>query len=487
MAPPIQKAILRKALESPVFSKEILPKAPMSMYEGNTIYEEISSLIKRYYQTNRVVLTEDVLLTLAQDKLDRMRKSAEEQQKYFDEINSLYEIRDLRDDSVLDENIEKYIKKHMHLDLMQRALADLNNERTMEMVADEWKKIMLLDISGNKSDVINVLDDTALKEELLSSLQTDVVPTGFKSIDDITGGGLGKGEVGLMAQLSGAGKTLWLTNFTTSYVRQGYNVLFIALEELKNRMVLRFEQSLLQQTRNVILTGSALNKPNFDKMQNFIKTNRSRFGNLFFARFSPRTATPARIEQLISDTMIREGVPIDVVVIDYPDLLKNPNATGNESDDGGKLFEEIRRIAQEYNVVMWTASQLNRTARSAQIKTGEHIEGSVRKINAVELVLVGNQTEDEYNAGFTRLYVEKIRNRKEGNIERMLGFKVVGNAQTIKDYASESEAKQHMSIIEAAAEKFENSFKNKKKDNSGNTIDYAKEINQSLRNMRGEQ
>ncbi|AMB18676.1 DnaB helicase C terminal domain protein [Bacillus phage Eldridge] len=482
---PIQKAILRKAIESPLFSKEILPKAPMSMYDGNKVNEEISSLVKRYYQTNNTLLTEDALLTLTQEKLDRMRKDAAEQEPYFAAINELYEIRNQQDDAVLDENIEKYIKKHMHLDLMQRALAGLNDERTMEQVADEWKNIMLLDVSGKQQDVINLLDDTDGKKEQLSSLHTNVIPTGFKELDEITGGGLGKGEVGLHAHLSGSGKTLWLTNHAANYTRGGYNVLFIALEELKNRMVLRLEQALLRQPRSNILTGNQLNEENFNKMQDFIQNNRSHFGNLFFARYSPRTVTPAKIDQLISDTIIREGIPIDVVIIDYPDLLRNPQATGNESDDGGKLFEEIRRIAQEYNVVMWVASQLNRSARSAQIKTGEHIEGSVRKINAVEVALVGNSTEEEYNSGFTRLYMEKIRNRKEDNIKRMLGFKVVGNAQTIIDYRTEQEMKEHIQILEEAKDKLEQSFKSKKKDNSGNTIDYANEINQALHNMRG--
>lgn len=477
---------MRKAIESPLFSKEILPKAPMSMYEGNKVYEEISNIVKRYYQTNSAVLTEEALLTLTEEKLDRMRKDPQDQQEYFTVINQLYEIRDTQDDSVIDENIEKYVKKHMHLDLMQRALVSINDEKAMERVSDEWKEIMLLDISGKRQEVINIIDDADIKREELSSLHTNVIPTGFAELDEITGGGLGKGEVGLHAHLSGSGKTLWLTNLATNYTRRRYNVLFIALEELKNRMILRFEQAMLQQTRSNILTGSTLNVENFNKFQSFYQQNRQHFGNLFFARYSPRTATPAKIEQVISDTIIRQGVPIDVVVIDYPDLLRNPQATGNESEDGGKLFEEIRRIAQEYNVVMWAASQLNRSARSAAIKTGEHIEGSVRKINAVELVLVGNQSEDEYNAGYTRLYVEKIRNRKEGNIKRMLGFKVIGNAQTIIDYRTENEMKEHMQIIQESEEKFEKSFKNKKKGNDGVTIDFAEEMNQTLRSMRGE-
>jgi len=482
---PIRREILKKAIESPLFSKEVLPKAPLTIYDGHKVYEEISNIVKRYYQTNSTVLTEDALLTLTEDKLDRMRKDASEQQDYFNAINELYEIRNSADDSVIDENIEKYIKKHMRLDLMQRALATLNDEAAMERVDEEWKEIMLLDISGKKQEIINVLDDREYKKQVLSTLHANTIPTGFDSIDRLNGGGLAKGELGIILAVSGTGKTLVLTNLATNYTKLKFNVLFIALEELENRMVLKFEQSMLRQNKSNILNGSTLNEENFNKYQDFYEQNRAHFGNLFFARYSPRTVTPAKIEQLISDVTIRQGINIDVVIVDYPELLRNPHATGNEAEDGGKLFEEMRRIGQDYNVVMWTASQMNRTAYSAAIKTSEHMEGSLRKRNAAELVLAVNQTPEEFKAGFTRLYVDKLRNPPEGPFDKMLGFKVLGSAQSMMEYRNDMDRKEHEAILEEVVESMDKQYKGKKKENVP-TIDYAAEINSSLKNTRGE-
>ncbi|AIW03491.1 helicase DnaB-like [Bacillus phage Moonbeam] len=486
MSSPIRREILRKAIESPTFSKEILPKTPLTIYDGDKVFEEISNIVKRYYQTNGSVLTEEALLTLTEEKLDRLRRSATEQQDYFNVINSLYEIRDSHDDSVIDENIEKYIKKHMRLDLMQRALASINDEAMMDKVDKEWREIELLDITGKQNEIINIIDDVEAKREALSSLHANTIPTGFPDVDNLMSGGLAKGELGLILALSGTGKTLVLTNLATNYTKQKKNVLFIALEETQNRMILKFEQSMLRQNKSNILTGTALNEENFNKYQDFYKQNRQHFGNLFFARYSPRTVTPAKIEQLLSDIKIRQGIEVDVLLIDYPDLLRNPYATGNESDDGGKLFEEIRRICQDYNVLGWTAGQLNRTAYSAAIKTAEHMEGSVRKKNAVEFVGVVQQSEEEFRAGFTRLYIDKLRNTPEGPYEKMLGFKVVGSAQSMMPYRSDAERREHMAIIEEVQDNLEKSFKTKKKNNDGVTVDYAKEMNETLLNKRRE-
>lgn len=483
---PIQTAILRKAIQSSIFSKEVLPKTPLTVFDGNEIYKELSNIVKRYYQTNKDTLTEEALLTLTEDKLDRMKKDSQTQQTYFNTINELFNIRNNSDDEVIDEKIEKYIKKHMWMELLKKAAVSLDRDDVMEKVSDEWKEVMMLDISGKTQEIINVLDDTEYKRQALSTIYTNTVPTGFQAIDHLNGGGLAKGELGMIVAASGTGKTLMLTNLATNYTKLRYNVLFIALEELENRMILKFEQSMLRRSKSEILTGTALNEASFDAHQSFIKNNRDKFGNLFFARYSPRKITPAKIEQLISDVILRQGVTIDVVIIDYPELLRNPEATGNEADDGGKLFEEMRRIAQDYNVVMWTAAQMNRTAYSAVIRTSEHMEGSHRKKNTAEIVLTVNQTPEEYAAGFVRLFADKLRNPPEGPYDKMIGFKVVGSAQTVRDYRNEEEKREHIAVLEEADSKMEAGFKGKRKENKGGPApDYASEINSSIQRMRG--
>jgi replicative DNA helicase len=484
---PIQTQILKKALESHIFSKEVLPKSPLTIFDGNDIYKDLSNIIKRHYQSSKDMLTEEAFLTLTEDKLDRMKKDAETQQRYFNAIHELYTVRNSSDDEVIDEKIEKYIKKHMWMELLKKAAMSLDKDEVMEKVADEWKEVMMLDISGKTQEIINVLDDTEYKRQALSTIYTNTIPTGFQSIDHLNGGGLAKGELGMVVASSGTGKTLVLTNLATNYTKLKRNVLFIALEELENRMILKFEQSMLRVNKSTILSGAALNEETFTKHQDFIQRNRDKFGNLFFARYSPRKVTPAKVEQLIADVKLRQGVDIDVVIIDYPELLRNPASTGNEAEDGGKLFEEMRRIAQDYNVVMWTAAQMNRTAYSAAIRTAEHMEGSHRKKNAAELVLTVNQTPEEFAAGFTRLFADKVRNPPEGPFDRMLGFKVVGSAQTLRDYRSEEEKREHAAILEEVDSRMDAQFKGKKKkDNGGPAPDYAAEINNSIQRMRGQ-
>jgi len=462
---PIIKEILRKGVESPSFAKEILPLLPKSTLEENHMYVEISQVIQHFYKSNSSLATESTLLSLVEQKLDRQRADAEKQQKYYEAVSSLYEIRDMSDDSVIDESIEAHIKKHLRLDILKKSAMRLDDEEFQKKVIDDLRDVEALDVTGGQNEIFNVLYDEMEKRALLSAIQSNTISTGFRDLDRLNGGGLAKGELGLIAALSGSGKTLFMTNLATMYVKKGYNVLYVALEEKKDRMTLRFEQSMLSQTRGDIIDGDNLDEDKFKKRQAIYTKLKGKLGNLLFSRYSPQTITLAKIEQLLSDAMLRLGIPVDVLIIDYPELLRNPNATGNESDDGGKLFEEVRRVAQDFNVVTWAASQLNRSAYNAIIRTSEHMEGSVRKKNACELVLVVNQIPEEYKAGFLRLYADKVRNPPEGVYDKMLGFVVDGTRQLIRDYKfdegsgnqSSEEERAHKAVL-AEAENDDLSF-----------------------------
>ncbi|MGV3099171.1 hypothetical protein, partial [Streptococcus thoraltensis] len=187
---PITKQILRKAIESPVFSKEVLPITPLDIFEGNEVYKELSLIISRYYKANRKQLTEEALLVLVEEKLTKMRKDAETQQKYFNAVNDLYEVRDSSDNNVIDEKIEKHIRKYMRMELLKKAATNLDNESMMESLDEEWSRIQLMDISGKQQEIINVIDDAEYKRKVLATLNQNTIPTGFKAIDQLNSGGL---------------------------------------------------------------------------------------------------------------------------------------------------------------------------------------------------------------------------------------------------------------------------------------------------------
>lgn len=486
MEQPIMRAVLRKAIESPVFSKDILPKVPLTIFESEEIYKDICSTIKLYYQTNTKLLGEATLLTLTQDKLDRMKKPAEVQQEYFTKVHDIYDIIDSSDDSVIDEKIEEYIKRHMMIDLFKKGSMSLSNIEQLEKIVDEMKKTLILDVNTRGERNISIFKDRVHVYQKLQTLHQVTISTGFIEVDALCGGGLAKGELGLVVALSGTGKTTVLINLALNYVKKKYNVLFIALEETEERMYEKFYKAMLDFDKSFLFSGMAVNEDNWAKIDNALDKVEDNIGELIQRNYAPRTITPAKIEQILSDCILRDGINIDVVIVDYPELLRNPNASGNESEDGGRLFEEMRRIGREFNVVMWTAAQMNRTAMGAIVRTSEHMEGSVRKKNAAELVLAVNQSPEEREGGFMRLYADKVRNPPKGTFDKMIGLKYISGSNVIRNL-TEEQAREHKMILIEADNNAEQQFKGRRNREKGNdpVPDFANEINTSLQRKKG--
>lgn len=202
------KEILRKAIETPTFAKEILPMLPLTIFDNVDILKEISQAVTKYYKGTSNMLTEEALVTIVESKLDRMKKSPEVQQEYFNKISELYEIRNSQSNEVIDEEIEKYIKKHLYIEQIKKATLNINNESFMSKIDEEFRNITMLNVLGVEDEIINVIDDTEIKRRLLSTLNTNTISTGFPSIDYLNSGGLAKGELGMILALSGTGKCL---------------------------------------------------------------------------------------------------------------------------------------------------------------------------------------------------------------------------------------------------------------------------------------
>lgn len=455
----IHKQTIYKALGEPIFAKDVFSKLPPSEF-GDGSYKIIVRAINRYYKTNDQSLGENSLLTLVEERMTNENMSTEKQDEVLDAVHDLYKLDETdSDDEVISESIQKFVRRTLARETIMKAVnkGDISDDKVLIDLVDGLRDVLTTEVGGNSGEIIDFFEDTEKKLALFQSLQVNTYPTGFFAIDSVAGGGLARGELGLVIAPSGGGKTMWAVNQTRNYVRQGLNVLYLPLEEKLDRMLLRFEQVLAKVKKTALLENGEVNEPLFHMIQQSFEQLRSednpnQWGNLWIRKYKPQELTPSMLSQLISDVTIRKGKRVDVVMIDYPDLMKNPHFNGgNESDAGGKLYEDIRAIIQEYDVVGWALSQVNRSSYVQDIKNAGAIEGSKRKINAVELAFTINQTPEEFANGFLRVYLDKIRNNSGVSYDRIQYFKVIPETMEIRDETPE-EREQHMRLLEDTGE-----------------------------------
>lgn len=76
------------------------------------------------------------------------------------------------------------------------------------------------------------------------------------------------------------------------------------------------------------------------------------------------------------------------------------------------VARELRALAQEFNVVLWTATQTNREGARVRVITDTELGDSYGKIREADLGISFNQTLEEYEAGVMRGYILKARDAR---------------------------------------------------------------------------
>jgi hypothetical protein len=95
------------------------------------------------------------------------------------------------------------------------------------------------------------------------------------------------------------------------------------------------------------------------------------------------------VRAFLKEYQIQTGKPVDFIMIDYLDLLMPVSAKVSPNDLFVKdkyVSEELRNLSKELNILMVTASQLNRSAVEEVEFDHSHISGGISKINTADNV-----------------------------------------------------------------------------------------------------
>jgi len=176
----------------------------------------------------------------------------------------------------------------------------------------------------------------------------NVITTGWPAIDELVDGGFGKGELIIFAAPPGIGKSWALINVGMAAVRAGKTVVHYTLE---------LNEGYVGQRYDAVLTNMAVTnlKYNIDDVKSSIK---ELSGELIIKYWPTKSASVNSVRASV-DKLILQGKKPDIIIVDYADLLKG-NSKREKHEEIEEVVEELRGLAGEYEVPLYTASQINR-------------------------------------------------------------------------------------------------------------------------------
>lgn len=233
-------------------------------------------------------------------------------------------------------------------------------------------------------------------------------------LDDDLGGGLPAGRVGIIVAPTGAGKSAILCHFSSRAVWANLNVLVITLELSTTEVTER-----LDCARYGASFSDLFDDPDA------IAERHARFASLF-RRAHGRTdqrrilelpdQTPVSEVRTVVRQQIATGWRPQVLVIDYLDCLRPSDQRKNENayDALGRVTRELRNLAKEFDLAVWTASQTNRAGWKAKKVSLDTIADSAKKAFNADLVVALSCTPEERRLNWMRATIVKARKWKSG-------------------------------------------------------------------------
>ena len=207
------------------------------------------------------------------------------------------------------------------------------------------------------------------------------ISTGWPCLDGKLYGGFNRGELQIFAGGSGSGKSLFMQNLAANWMQQGLNGVYITLELSEELTAWRIDSMVTDiATRDVF--------KNIDDVELKVKMSAKKSGK-FYIKYLPAQSTINDIRAYVKTLQMEKDIKIDFLCIDYLDLLMPVSTKVSPSDLFIKdkyVSEEIRNLSKELNVLMVTASQLNRSAVEEVEFDHSHISGGISKINTADNV-----------------------------------------------------------------------------------------------------
>lgn len=166
--------------------------------------------------------------------------------------------------------------------------------------------------------------------------------------------------------------------------------------------------------------------------------------NIYIKQFPTGTLTVHQLEAYLDNLEATQQFVPDLLIIDYPDLMKLDKAEYRLSLD--EIYKEIRGLLIKRNIAGAVVSQSHRSAARAKTVKGDNVAESYAKIAHADCIVTLTSTEAEKKLGLARLFVIG-RNDQDGisiliSQQYGIGSFVVDSALMPTDYWANFEGEE---------------------------------------------
>ncbi len=298
-------------------------------------------------------------------------------------------------------------------------------EEKAEIVVDQAEQ-KIFEIAKNRqsrdySSMKNVMESTLKRMEELKGKGDGYtgLPTGYEKIDQMTSG-FQKSDLIILAARPSVGKTAFSLNVAlNAALNSNANVLFFSLEMANEMLGQRLLSIRSKVPLKKIFNGSVYNNPD-----EFERVNEAMDDLSGTNIYIDDTSGISVAEIKNKCRRLKAGPGLDLIIIDYLQLMELGEKTENRVLEVSALTRRIKQLARDIECPVILLSQLSRDIEKRQGKGGKipqlsdlRESGSIEQDADLVIFLSKKMIDDEEEPGVRVVNIAKHRNGETGTIE----------------------------------------------------------------------
>ena len=364
--------------------------------------EEIFDILLNHFQFYNVCLNKEIFTFELEKRYGKDGDSDENSKKKKELITEFDNDISLKNNNTIEVIIDKLIEADLATGLNTTAenmYFNLKEGKTDE--AYNLMRAATVNLKSNKKvgKVVALHKESAEWEQEIIRRKEEPekyagIKTGFLKFDYMTGG-LFPAELTIVFALSGKGKSTVLKNIGSRIQQQGFNVLHVCNEENEFQVQTKYH-SLQSRIEYGKFKRGNYSDEEFKSWKEFNQKQVEKGGDIYILEI-PQQTDATLIEQAYHELKL-QNVHIDVIIVDYLDLMAPAFRAYSENDEQGKVTNDLKQLAINCHCPVLTATQAGTQTEKQETKekpflTQSDIFGTKRKAHSANtLIGIVNQT-----------------------------------------------------------------------------------------------
>lgn len=399
----LEPIIIAGLIYNDAYCRKVLPYLKGDFFENpaeRLVFEKVDKLFAQYNQQP----TRETLLV-------SINKEEQMPEALYPKVKELVEgLKPLEPNSVgwLTNQTETFCKdKSLHLAIIQsiEILDGDDKTHSKDALPQILQNALAVGFDSNVGLIYTEADDQMYDHYHLTEKK---IPFKLKMLNAITNGGIAPKTLTVLMMPTGAGKSLFMCDWSAFLYMNGYNVLYISAEMAEVKLGERIDQNLLNLTNEEVRQLTKL-----QYMDKKAKLRASAHGNILTREYPTSTCHTGHFRALLAEAKIKKNFVPDIIFVDYLNICASQrfkmNGSVNSYTYMKAIAEELRGLAVEYNVPVVTATQVNRTGYADTDFDLDDTSESFGVPFTADLMLAGITTEDLERLG--QLMFKQLKNR----------------------------------------------------------------------------